>query len=211
MSQFAPFVDAAAAIDRTNFDNTFISYYEWGEAIALGLDLTLRDRSDGKVTLDHYMRALWQKFGKPGGRMPGYVDNPYTMADLESTLAAVSGDARFASDFFARYIRGHEVVDYARLLARAGFTLRRRAPGDGFAGDLRIQDAQGRARVAGSGAVRLAGVRRRARTRRHHRLDRRVATRSAATSIGSSAPASLGKLCQSSSNAEVSRSRACFD
>ena len=48
----APFVDAATAIDRTNFDNTFISYYTWGEAIGLGLDLSLRDRSNGRVTLD---------------------------------------------------------------------------------------------------------------------------------------------------------------
>ena len=147
MSQMAPFWDAATAVDRTNFNNTFISYYTFGEALALGLDLTLRDRSNGTITLDHYMRALWQTFGKPGGRLPGYVDNPYTMADLESTLAAVSGDAPFARDFFARYIRGREVMDYERLLDRAGFTLRRRSPGQGFAGDLQLQDVQGRPRV----------------------------------------------------------------
>jgi len=148
MSQMAPFWDAATAVDRTNFNNTFISYYTFGEALALGLDLTLRDRSDGMVTLDHYMRALWQKFGKPGGRLTGYVDNPYTTGDLESTLATVSGDAVFARDFFTRYIRGHEVVNYERLLDRAGFVLRRRSPGQGFAGDLRLQDVQGRPRVA---------------------------------------------------------------
>ncbi len=148
MSQMAPFWDAATAVDRTNFDNTFISYYTFGEALALGLDLTLRDRSDGTVTLDHYMRALWQTFGKPGGTPTGYVDNPYTMADLESTLATVSGDAAFARDFFTRYIRGHEVVNYERLLDRAGFVLRRRSPGQGFAGDLRLQDVRGRPRVA---------------------------------------------------------------
>jgi predicted metalloprotease with PDZ domain len=140
MSQLAPFVDAATSIDRTNFDNTFISYYTFGEAIGLGLDLTLRDRSDGRITLDDYMRALWEKHGKPGGRRPGYVDNPYTMADLEATLAVVSGDATFAREFFARYIRGRELVDYERLLGRAGLLLRRVAPGRGFAGDLRVQD-----------------------------------------------------------------------
>ena len=134
MSQLAPFVDAATSIDPTNFENTVISYYTWGEAIGLALDLTLRDRSDGKVTLDHFMRALWQKHGKPGGRLPGYVDNPYTMADAKSALAEVSGDAAFADDFFARYIEGREVVDYARLLARAGLMLRPRRPGQGFAG-----------------------------------------------------------------------------
>jgi peptide methionine sulfoxide reductase MsrB len=49
MSRLAPFVDAAVSVDRTSFDNTYISYYTWGAAIALGLDLTLRDRSNGMV------------------------------------------------------------------------------------------------------------------------------------------------------------------
>jgi predicted metalloprotease with PDZ domain len=148
MSRLAPFVDAAASIDRTSVDNTFISYYTWGAAIALGLDLSLRDRTDGMVTLDHYMRALWETHGKPGGRVPGYVDHPYTMADVREALARVSGDPSFADDFFARFIQGHEVVDYQRLLARAGFLVRPASPGRAFAGLLRLQDAQGRPRVA---------------------------------------------------------------
>ncbi len=66
MSRMAPFVDAARAVDRTNFSTTFISYYSYGGAIALGLDLTLRDRTDGKVTLDDFMRAMWRTYGAPG-------------------------------------------------------------------------------------------------------------------------------------------------
>jgi predicted metalloprotease with PDZ domain len=148
MSRLAPFVDAATSIDRTSADNTFISYYTWGAAIGLGLDLTLRDRTDGAVTLDQYMQALWQRHGKPGGRAPGYVDRPYTMDDLRNTLASVSGDARFADEFFARFIQGRDVVNYERLLARAGFVLRLASPGRAFAGQLRLQDARGRPRVA---------------------------------------------------------------
>jgi predicted metalloprotease with PDZ domain len=139
MSQFAPFVDAAASIDPTNFGNTFISYYTWGSAIGLGLDLTLRDRSDGRITLDHFMRAMWRQFGKSGERVPGYVDKPYTTADLKATLAAVSGDAAFADDFFAQYIQGHEVVDYRRLLARAGLLVRPANPGAASAGRISVQ------------------------------------------------------------------------
>ena len=148
MSRLAPFVDAATSIDRTSANNTFISYYTWGAAIALGLDLTLRDRTDGVATLDQYMQALWQKHGKPGGRAPGYVDQPYTMADLKDTLASVSGDARFADDFFARFIEGRDVVNYERLLTRAGLALRLASPGRAFAGQLRLQDGRGGPRVA---------------------------------------------------------------
>lgn len=147
MSRFAPFVDAAAAIDPTNHANTFISYYTWGAAIGLGLDLTLRDRSDGAVTLDDFMRALWQEFGKSGERTPGYVEKPYTMDDLVRVLGTVSGDAAFARDFFARYVRGHEIVDYARLLSRAGFTVRPSHPGSAYAGALALEGADGRLRV----------------------------------------------------------------
>ena len=149
MSQMAPFVDAAAAIDRTDFDNTFISYYTWGEAIALGLDLTLRERSAGKLTLDDFMRAMWERFGKPGGRAPGYVDRPYTIGDAKAVLASVSGDRAFAYDFFSRYVQGHQVVDYGRLLANAGFVVRPRAAQSGFVGQLRLQDAPMGVRIAG--------------------------------------------------------------
>jgi predicted metalloprotease with PDZ domain len=147
MSQMAPFVDAATAVDRTDFDNTFISYYTWGSAIGLGLDLTLRVRTDGRVTLDDLMRALWQKFGKPGGRAIGYVDNPYTIDDVRKMLGEVSGDQAFSDDFFRRYIQGHEIVDYEGLLARAGLVWRRDAAGRPFLGMVHVQDGQGGARL----------------------------------------------------------------
>lgn len=147
MSQLAPFVDAAAAIDRTNFENTYLSYYTWGSVIGLGLDLTLRDRSDGAVTLDHFMRRLWERHGKPGGSLPGHVDAPYTMEDVESALADVAGDAAFAAQFISRYVRGHEVMDLEPLLARAGLVLRRVGAGRAYAGSLRLSGGPGGARI----------------------------------------------------------------
>ena len=148
MSRLAPFVDAAASIDRTSFDNTFISYYTWGAALGLGLDLSLRERSDGRVTLDHFMRAMWQKFGKSGESTPGYVARPYTSADLKAVLADVSGDAAFANDFFARYIQGHDVVDYSRLLGLAGFRVRRANPDAAWIGEFEVQASAGGLRIA---------------------------------------------------------------
>ncbi|MEO8681548.1 MAG: PDZ domain-containing protein [Vicinamibacterales bacterium] len=151
MSRLAPFVDAASPIDRTAFSNTFISYYTYGSAIGFGLDLTLRDKTDNRLTLDTYMQALWQNFGKPGQKgAPGYVATPYTRDGLKATLASVAGDPDFARDFFARYIDGRELVDYARLLTRAGLVARKRAAGKPFLGQVQMQ--------AGGSALRVGNL-----------------------------------------------------
>ena len=147
MSRMAPFTDGGRTFERTNFSVSVISYYPQGGAIALALDLSLRDRSDGRVSLDDFMRAMWRKYGKAGGSREGYVDHPYTIADAESTLGEVSGDPAFARDFFARYIQGHGIADYARLLSRAGLEVRRRSPGRAWIGDVRLE-SRGGARVA---------------------------------------------------------------
>ena len=146
-SMMAPFTDGGRSVDRTNWSNTVISYYPYGGAIGLALDLTLRARTDSRVSLDDFMRAMWRTFGKPGGARPGYVDKPYTIADAEATLVAVSGDPAFARDFFARYIQGHEIADYPPLLARAGFAVRPRHPGRAWLGDVSL-DTRGGSRVA---------------------------------------------------------------
>ena len=146
MSQQAPFVDDATAIDRTSFENTFISYYTWGEAIGLALDLSLRDRTGGRVSLDTFMRAMWHQFGKPGGA-PGYVDKPYTVDDAKAVLASVVDDKAFADQFFARYIQGREAADYAPLLERGGLLLRPMNPSLAYAGGLQLQSSGDGVRV----------------------------------------------------------------
>ena len=134
MSQLAPFSDAARSVDPTNFSYTFINYYPFGSAIALALDLELRQRSKGALTLDDYMRAMWRVHGKPVGPQPGLVARPYTLHDARARLAEVSGDRGFADQFFARYIEGRDVPDYAALLAPAGVVVRKRHPGIGWSG-----------------------------------------------------------------------------
>jgi predicted metalloprotease with PDZ domain len=129
MSRLAPFVDAAAAIDRTNWGNTFISYYTFGGALGLGFDLAIRERTSGRASLDDFMRAMWKAHGLPGGSRPGYVDHPYAVTDIRARLAEVTGDRAFADDLIARYVEGHEVMDYTRLFGLAGFVMRRARPG----------------------------------------------------------------------------------
>ena len=148
----AAFTDGGRPMDRTNWDITFISYYPFGAALGLALDLTLRGRSMGEISLDDYMRAMWRAHGKPGGTRPGYVDRPYTMADAEARLAEVSGDPAFARDFFSRYITGNEAPDFARLLAPGGFVLRPVAPGRAWLGGVRLEERSGVLRVASAPA-----------------------------------------------------------
>ncbi len=44
--------------------NHIVSYYNKGAIVALCLDLTLRQQSSNKVSLDDVMRVLWQQYGK---------------------------------------------------------------------------------------------------------------------------------------------------
>jgi predicted metalloprotease with PDZ domain len=125
------------------------------------MDLSLRERGNGTVSLDDFMRAMWGKYGRPGGSREGYVDRPYTIEDAETTLAEVSGDRAFARDFFARYIQGHEVADYGRLLSRAGFVVRRPNEGRAWLGDVRLDFRDGASvpRTRGGSAGTSSGQR----------------------------------------------------
>jgi len=139
MSRQAPFVDAAQSIDPQNRQNTFISYYTWGAAIAVGLDLTLRSRFPGR-DLDDFMQRMWVRFGKTG--------IPYDIEDVQTTLGQVTGDPAFATDYFNRYIAGHEVPDYEALFAGVGFVLRKTRPGSAWLGDVAFTATSGRLALA---------------------------------------------------------------
>ena len=142
MSRYAVFADAGVSIDPNNNANVFTSYYTYGGATALALDLRLR--SEFKLTLDDYMRAVWLAFGKvkPGSNI-GYVEKPYTIPDLQAVLAQVTKSPTFASEFFSSYIYGFEKNNYMALLDKAGLILRRAQAGKAWAGQLRTSVAEG--------------------------------------------------------------------
>jgi predicted metalloprotease with PDZ domain len=107
MSQQAAFADAATANDPLSHYNTFITYYYYGGVMGLALDMEMRKRFD--KSLDDYMQELWKQFGK--------TEKPYTMRDLQRTLAEVTNDKQFAEDFFNKHIEGHELPNYNELLS----------------------------------------------------------------------------------------------
>lgn len=118
MSRLAPFVDGAASVDSQNQANVYISYYTYGQAVALGLDLAIRSQFPGK-SLDDWMRAMWH-------RHPD-VHTPYTQQDLQKTLAEITNEV-FARQMFERHIEGREPMDYGAVLAQAGYVLRPASP-----------------------------------------------------------------------------------
>jgi len=146
MSRYSVFADAGVANDPTNENNIFTSYYTYGGATALALDLRLR--SDFNLTLDDYMRTVWLDRGK--------VMKPYTIPDLQADLAKVTNNPKFAADFFKKYIYGIDKNDYEALLAKAGMVLRKAQPGKAWAGSLTGSFRRGRvgqARTAGNEGV----------------------------------------------------------
>lgn len=135
MSIRAPFVDAATAIDPTNFGNIFLSYYTWGAGIGLALDLSIRGQFEGK-SLDGFMRQLWQRHGA-GDRYQ--VPRPYSVDDLERELGEYTGDAAWAGHFFARHVRSGDAPDYATLLGRAGIAVQPANPGAAWFGQAFLE------------------------------------------------------------------------
>jgi predicted metalloprotease with PDZ domain len=131
VSRHAVFVDAGVAIDKSNYVNMYTSYYPYGAAIALALDLELRSRFNN-LTLDNYMAAVWKKFGK--------TEIPYTVDGLQNVLAQVTGNKEFASNFFSKYVNGHEPLDYGPLLEKAGLLLKKANEGKAWAGNVQWRE-----------------------------------------------------------------------
>lgn len=113
-SNHAVFVDASVSIDRNNYSNMFTSYYTYGAAMALALDLEMQTKT-GK-SLDDFMRAMWVTHGKP--------EFPYTILSMQKTLAGIT-NTEFAEQFFKKYITGHEAVDFTSLFAKAGYEVKK--------------------------------------------------------------------------------------
>ncbi|HEY0810386.1 MAG TPA: PDZ domain-containing protein [Longimicrobiales bacterium] len=143
MAMQAPFVDAASSLDPTNRGNTFISYYTYGAALGLGLDLLLRTEKES--SLDYFMQAMWLRYGK--------TERPYTLDDWRITLGQVVRDQKWADQFFSKHVTGKQPIDFATLLGRAGLLLRKAAPGVASAGAVGFTRDTGRVVVATNTAV----------------------------------------------------------
>jgi len=96
-----------------NSINNQISYYDKGEILNFLLDVRIRTESNGEKSLDDVMRYLYAEFYKKGKN--------FTSADYQKTSEMMAGKS--LEDFFAKYVRGREEIDYNSILSGFGLTL----------------------------------------------------------------------------------------
>ena len=90
-----------------NTPNAVVSYYAKGALVALALDLTLRRKTHGKISLDDIMRTLWQRHGKTG---TGVAEDDIRLISEE--LSGIN-----LRRFFADAVHGTGELPLKKLLA----------------------------------------------------------------------------------------------
>lgn len=97
-----------------NAPNAIVSYYAKGSLVGLALDLTLRARSQGRVSLDAVMRRLWRDYGSQGKGVP--EEGICRVAEQVSGLRL--------KGLFERLTESTDELPLARLLRPFGVALR---------------------------------------------------------------------------------------
>jgi predicted metalloprotease with PDZ domain len=103
-----------------NTINSAVSYYDKGSVVALLLDLEIRKRSKGARTLDDVMRHLYDEFYKK--------NRNFTPEDFQRAAERAAGGT--LEDFFRRYVRGREELDYNSALEAVGLRLDTAGPAE---------------------------------------------------------------------------------
>ena len=96
-----------------NSVNSQISYYDKGALLGMLLDLIIRQRSNGARSIDDVMRHLYTEYYKKGRN--------YTPEDFQRACELSAGSS--LEDFFKRYVRGRDELDYNAALSGIGLRL----------------------------------------------------------------------------------------
>jgi predicted metalloprotease with PDZ domain len=125
-SILAPFIDRATHDQRTNTQNTLVSYYPKGETLGVALDLLIRGRSKGRASLDEVKRRAYEEFYLKSPNDSYYLKGRgYTVEEFERLASRVAGFD--LSDFFRRHVYGVEPPPYDEALGYVGLRLVRPA------------------------------------------------------------------------------------
>jgi predicted metalloprotease with PDZ domain len=99
-----------------------ISYYNKGQLLGVGLDLTIRDATDNRASLDDVMRRLNEQFAHRGRFYP---DSLGVRMAAEAVIRPFRPDGTAdLSEFFRRYVAGTDELPYADWLSIAGLGLK---------------------------------------------------------------------------------------
>jgi predicted metalloprotease with PDZ domain len=91
-----------------------ISYYNKGQLLGLCLDITLRDATGNRESLDSLLRAMNTRYAQ----QHKFYDDSAAIESLADELAH-----RDLSEFFRRYVAGTDEIPLAEILAKGGFEL----------------------------------------------------------------------------------------
>ena len=142
----APFLDDAPHAQKTNLENTSISYYPKGELIAMVLDLLIRGRSGGKRSLDDVMRGMYEEFYLKSPNNSYYLrGRGYQPEDLQRVASNLSGID--FEDFFKRCVRNTETLPYDEAFAYVGLSVTRTPLKEPFNAGLSVQFDNARAGI----------------------------------------------------------------
>lgn len=136
--------------------NAIVSYYTKGALVAMGLDFTIQQRSEGRYSLDDVMRYLWQHYGKHyyQGQPKGIEED-----EMPALIQAATGvDCR---DYIERYAYGCDDLPLQDLLATQGLKIKWQARTQIPSLDVRIDerpDGLYLATVYEQGAAHLGGL-----------------------------------------------------
>ena len=101
-----------------NAVNNQISYYDKGEIVNMMLDMSIRSASGGTKSLDDVMRYLWAEFFKK--------NRNFTPEDYQKVSEMMAGKS--LDDFFAKYVRGREDIDYDSIVNPFGLQMKVTTP-----------------------------------------------------------------------------------
>ena len=106
------------------FVNSSQLYYPKGSLTGLLLDVSIRDASDNRRSLDDVMRALYTRFYQ---KQMGFTTRDLLALLREYGLPDVDA-------FYQRYINGREPLPYEAVLAKAGIAVARKTISNPFLG-----------------------------------------------------------------------------
>lgn len=94
--------------------NRYISYYSKGELVSFLLDAKIRSASKGTKSLDDVMRYLYNEFYKKQNKN-------YSPADFQKVAEMMAGTS--LENFFSKYVRGKDEIDYNSILKDIGLQM----------------------------------------------------------------------------------------